>query len=224
MNRLFFLILLAAAFLQSGDSSGQNIKEPLTIEVGDWQVEQSALTDFLKGYRSMLMDAKIDAFVDGIGFNVTRVRGASTQDAEKQRLSARWQRVFVSVLIGRGFDRISEGQLRRWLGFNFEEMRRKIIEAQPFGRRQQAEQSFGKEIFMLVKEQPEPCQEGPSGMSALIGAYYGTTNVQSDFGSVFILLTGAGDCGPHNRYVREYVARLKERISARFIDYLERTP
>jgi hypothetical protein len=208
LTRCVGLMVAAAASVAVHNSFAQSAGPASSA----WQVNIDKEKPLFDAIRVRYHQAGAPVLVDGLGFDISRRGGPRLSLDQKRELSAKWERVLVDELEDSGFESLSDERLEKEMGLTREGMRQMMIEAQPFGERDLAEERVGKEIFFLVDESPRPCARGTGAMGAFVAAYYPLDQVQSDYGSVTFMIFGIGRCDERNPSAQRYVSKVKEDI------------
>jgi hypothetical protein len=188
---------------------------------GDWQITIDDLPEFLRALNDQYRRARAPIFVDGLSFDVARSRPPALSTSQKQELTTRWQRRIARFFQDESYRNIPSREFEEHTGMSLDQVREAVIQAQPFGQRDMAAAQMGREIIVLVDEDPVMCSDR-GALAVFIMAYYPRDGVQSDYGNILTLMAGIGGCGPANTEARQEIRRLKRELRSSLRGIVER--
>lgn len=168
---------------------------------------QAAVSDYTKQIRA----ANAPVFVRILNASLSRRDSNPSPVAARKTANAGWYGAVMSALKVRGYQVISDDQMRTAVGMTSEEMQNAMINMQPFGWREAARARAG-ELHFLFRTGPPACPDPNGAIGIGVDSTLPDPNAEDDYGSITFIFIGIGTCGPTNELAIRYLNSLSKTL------------
>jgi hypothetical protein len=167
--------------------------------------------------RTMLQNANAQIVVEHLNVIVTRNGGSNEDMRARRTMIDGWQDALAETLEDHGFKEATSSDLSS-IGTSEEQMRKKLIDMQPYGWRDRLVQRMGN-ISIFTKTTPS-CGPGPGLLMAITNPNFPVPNAGSDFGEVQFHLMGLAACGQNDGFSIERIRTLKYQLKQKLVEVI----
>ncbi len=177
--------------------------------LGNWELRVDTSDDFAAPFLKMLKRQGLDAYLASVDVSMRRAPLAPKLD-KSISLADDLAGLVASRFEDEEFEEMDDDDFELKTGKTKEQAAKEMSTNIAFGaRRQMAGRIPGIRLFMRT-EGRQCMEDGEGAIGAYIFTLDGETNVQSDFGSVSVIVVGFGDCASWFGSGRDYLKWLAE--------------
>jgi hypothetical protein len=194
-----------------GISNKQGVE---TKAVGVWSVsidhDSEAKKQFERAFRALHVPVR--AFVRG--FEVKRVGGTPDTDARKNQRLLDWEDVMSGTLGHSDFEEFTNSEFRHAHIQGMEDIRQQVKKSIAYGWRDNGPVELGDKFVMMKNEWSPSCTQEDGGLGAAVMYVKPRAEVQSDNGSLVLMVYGVGSCARGTPETTQYIDKVLDATEA----------
>lgn len=168
------------------------------------------------------LNARIKVVAKSI--DIERMTTPARAQADKERLSALWQKHLAKQLLDEGFEPVSADEIEEETGVDISDIGKVMAARTPYGVRDRTLIKPAAEFMIFKGSSAQPCIRDGGAIMAFVGGTLPPVGVNADYGSLMLLIIGGGPCGRSTGAAHRYITGVVDETFESLLTYLGKTP